>query len=53
MRRIDALLARRPEVNPAPQALTILATFVIGLAVGVAIGLYYATLEWWQHGCGC
>ena len=53
MRTLNPLLARRAPVDPSPMALTILATFVVGVAVGVAIGLYYATLEWWQHGCGC
>jgi hypothetical protein len=53
MRTLNPLLARRGQVDPSPQALIIMTTFVVGLAIGVAIGLTYATLEWWQHGCGC
>jgi hypothetical protein len=50
--RLNALLARRPEVDPSPQALVILVTFIIGLATGAAGALAWATAEWFQHGCG-
>ena len=53
MPRVNALLARRGQVDPSPQALVILTTFIIGLAIGAAGALAWATAEWYQHGCGC
>jgi hypothetical protein len=36
MRTLNPLLARRAQVAPSPMALTILATFVVGVAIRVS-----------------